>query len=108
MAASFLFSIILAGPLVLSELMSGLISGFLLALVAMYGLLAVAFRSYYQPILVLSAIPFGMIGAAMGHVIMGYDLSMMTMFGVVALSGGRGERFVDPGGGDQQASRRRA
>jgi len=53
----------------------------------MYVLLAVAFRSYAQPLIVLLAIPFGMIGAVIGHVLMGYDLSLMTMFGVVALAG---------------------
>ena len=69
------------------EMMMGIFKGFGLAIIAMYGLLAIPFRSYAQPILVLSAIPFGMIGAVIGHLVMGYDLSMMTMFGVVALSG---------------------
>ncbi|MGD8860398.1 MAG: efflux RND transporter permease subunit [Myxococcales bacterium] len=70
-----------------AEMMSGLGDGFIAALIAMYGLLAVAFRSYFQPLLVLSAIPFGIVGAAIGHVVMGYEMSLMTMFGVVALSG---------------------
>jgi multidrug efflux pump subunit AcrB len=53
----------------------------------MFALLAAAFRSYLQPVIVLLAIPFGLVGAVLGHIVMGYDLSMMTMFGVVALSG---------------------
>ncbi len=61
--------------------------GFLLALFAMYALMAIPFRSYAQPILIMMAIPFGAVGAIMGHLIMGYNLSMMSMFGLVALSG---------------------
>jgi len=57
------------------------------AMIVIYALLAVAFRSYFQPFIVLSAIPFGMIGAVIGHIIMGYDLSLISMMGVVALSG---------------------
>lgn len=60
---------------------------FTLALVVIYALLAVAFRSYFQPLIVLSAIPFGAIGAVIGHIIMGYDLSLISMMGMVALSG---------------------
>ena len=70
-----------------ADSMAALGNGFVMALIIMYGLLAVAFRSYAQPILVLSAIPFGIVGALWGHVMMGYGLSMMTMMGVVALSG---------------------
>jgi multidrug efflux pump subunit AcrB len=58
-----------------------------LAIVVIYALLAVAFRSYAQPFIVLSAIPFGVIGAVIGHIIMGYDLSVISMMGIVALSG---------------------
>lgn len=58
-----------------------------LAMVVIYALLAVLFRSYLQPVVVLSAIPFGVIGAVIGHIIMGYDLSIISMMGVVALSG---------------------
>jgi len=58
-----------------------------LAVVVMYALLAVAFRSYFQPFIVLCAIPFGIIGAVIGHIIMGFDLSLISLMGVVALSG---------------------
>lgn len=58
-----------------------------LALIVIYALLAVAFRSYFQPFIVLSAIPFGIIGAIIGHIIMGYDISLISKMGFVALSG---------------------
>ncbi|MCT4625546.1 efflux RND transporter permease subunit [Halodesulfovibrio sp.] len=64
-----------------------LITGLLLTLLAIYALLAIPFKSYTQPLIVLLAIPFGMVGAIVGHVVMGYSLSLMSMFGLVALSG---------------------
>ena len=59
----------------------------LLALLGMYVLMAIPLKSYIQPIIVMSAIPFGIVGAVIGHVIMGLDLSIMSMCGIVALSG---------------------
>ncbi len=59
----------------------------LLALLGMYVLMAIPLKSYIQPIIVMSAIPFGIVGAVLGHVIMGFDLSIMSMCGIVALSG---------------------
>ncbi|SDO48640.1 efflux RND transporter permease subunit [Desulforhopalus singaporensis] len=61
--------------------------GFLFALGAIYFLLAVPFRSYIQPVIVMIAIPFGIIGAIFGHMLMDYHLSLMSMMGIVALSG---------------------
>ncbi len=52
-----------------------------------YGLLAIPFRSYLQPLIVMSVIPFGLIGAVWGHVIMGMDLAILSIFGIVALTG---------------------
>lgn len=69
------------------ESMGAMAKGFVYALFAMFGLMAVAFRSYLQPIIVLSAIPFGIVGAILGHVVMGYSVSLMSVFGIVALSG---------------------
>lgn len=69
------------------ESMSSLFSGFLFALGGIYFLLAIPFRSYLQPIVVMIAIPFGMIGAVFGHMIMSYNLSIMSMMGMVALTG---------------------
>ena len=52
-----------------------------------YALLAVPFRSYTQPLVVMLAIPFGIVGAVWGHVAMGLDLTLLSTFGIVALSG---------------------
>ena len=60
---------------------------FIIALFAIYVLLAIPFQSYTQPFVVMSAIPFGVIGAVWGHVFMGLDLAMLSIFGIVALSG---------------------
>lgn len=70
-----------------AETMSSLGKGFLFALIAIFGLLAVVFRSYIQPIIIMGVIPFGFVGALLGHMLMGYDLSLMSLMGVVALSG---------------------
>ncbi|GAB6057252.1 efflux RND transporter permease subunit [Desulfonatronum parangueonense] len=61
--------------------------GFLMALFMIYALLAIPFRSYSQPLIVMAAIPFGIVGAIWGHMIMGINLSMLSLFGIVALSG---------------------
>lgn len=71
----------------LAESMRGLAMGLLLAMMLIYLLLAIPFRSYIQPTIIMVSIPFGMIGAIIGHVMMGYSLSIMSLFGVVALSG---------------------
>ncbi len=62
-------------------------SGFSMAMLIIYALLAIAFSSYTQPIIVLSAIPFGIVGAVIGHILLGYDLSVVSLMGVIALSG---------------------
>lgn len=61
--------------------------GFMVSVFAMFVLLTIEFRSYLQPLLILTAIPFGAAGAVFGHAIMGMPLSLFTMFGVVALAG---------------------
>jgi len=71
----------------MKESTTSLFSGLLIALLAIYALLAVPFASYYQPIVVMIAIPFGIVGAVLGHIIMGYALSLMSMMGIVALCG---------------------
>nr|WP_163502344.1 efflux RND transporter permease subunit [Halomonas socia] len=58
-----------------------------LTLAAIYCLLAIPFRSYLQPLLVMAAIPFGVIGAVGGHLIMGFGLSIVSLLGMLALSG---------------------
>lgn len=62
-------------------------SSVLIALLAIFALLAVQFKSYIQPTIIMSAIPFGLVGAIIGHIIMGFDLSMLSIFGIVALTG---------------------
>jgi multidrug efflux pump subunit AcrB len=62
-------------------------SGFTMAMLLMYALLAVAFGSYTQPLIVMTAIPFGIIGAVIGHILLGYDLSIVSLMGIIALSG---------------------
>ncbi len=65
----------------------GLVRGFALALIAIFGLLAIPLRSYVQPLIIMAAIPFGLVGAVWGHIIVGLDLTILSMFGVVALAG---------------------
>ncbi len=65
----------------------GLFKGFGIAMIVIYGVLAVPLRSYKQPLVIMSAIPFGAIGATIGHMIMGWDLVFFSMLGIVALSG---------------------
>ena len=60
---------------------------FSLTLAALYFLLAIPLKSYIQPLTVMVAIPFGVIGALLGHLIMGYGLSMVSILGMVALAG---------------------
>lgn len=61
--------------------------GFLIAMFVIYALLAIPFNSYFQPMIIMISIPFGIVGAVLGHVVMGFDLSVISMFGVVALAG---------------------
>jgi len=69
------------------ESMASMFNGFKLVLLIIFALLAIPFRSYSQPLLIMVAIPFGIVGAILGHFIMGYDLSILSMFGIVALTG---------------------
>ena len=69
------------------ESTGSLYGNFLLALGLVYALLAIAFRSYLQPLIVMTAIPFGAVGAVLGHMLLGYDLSLISLMGMVALSG---------------------
>jgi multidrug efflux pump subunit AcrB len=70
-----------------NESLGSLVPNFGIAMMAIYALLAVQFRSYSQPAIVMSAIPFGIVGATMGHLLMGFNLSILSLFGIVALSG---------------------
>jgi multidrug efflux pump subunit AcrB len=70
-----------------AESIQSLCRGLILALFAIYALLAIPFRSYFQPMIIMVAIPFGIVGAVLGHMLMGYSLSIMSMMGIVALAG---------------------
>ncbi len=69
------------------ESLSSLWVGFSIALLVMYVLLVLQFRSYFQPVLILVIIPFGVIGAIFGHALMGLPMTLFSMFGLVALTG---------------------
>jgi multidrug efflux pump subunit AcrB len=70
-----------------NESLESLGVGFVVALFAMFVLLTMEFKSYFQPFLILAAIPFGIAGAVFGHAIMGMPLTLFSMFGLVALAG---------------------
>jgi multidrug efflux pump subunit AcrB len=69
------------------ESMGDVLTGFIIALFGIYALLAIPFKSFSQPIIVMAAIPFGIVGAIFGHLIMGFNLSFVSLFGIVGLSG---------------------
>ena len=69
------------------DTMAGLQRGFLLAFLMVFALLAVPLKSYVQPLIIMSAIPFGMVGAFWGHWVLGMSVTMMSVFGMVALAG---------------------
>ena len=71
----------------LQESVSSLMVGFAGALIVIYALLAIPFGSYVQPFIVMTAIPFGFIGAIIGHLLLGYMLSLISLMGLVALAG---------------------
>ncbi len=70
-----------------SDTVGGLLRGFGLALFLIYALIAIPLKSYLHPVVVMSAIPFGFVGAILGHVVMGLHLTVLSMFGLVALAG---------------------
>lgn len=69
------------------ESTSTLAGGYAMAMMLIYALLAIAFSSYTQPLIVMTAIPFGIVGAVIGHMLLGYDLSLVSLMGIIALSG---------------------
>jgi len=69
------------------EVQRDLVKGAAFALFLIYALMAVPLRSYAQPLIIMSVIPFGIIGALVGHWILGIPVSMMSFFGIIALAG---------------------
>ncbi len=57
------------------------------AIIAIYALLAIPLKSYIQPLVIMTAIPFGIVGAILGHYITGLTISILSLFGILALSG---------------------
>jgi len=69
------------------EFMSKIMMALVVSLFLIYALIAIPLHSYAQPLLIMSVIPFGVIGAVIGHIIMGRAISMFSMFGLIALAG---------------------
>ena len=69
------------------ESSQSLLASFLLVLAVLYVMLAIPFASYTQPLIIMLAIPFGIVGAFLGHMLLGYSLSMVSALGIVALCG---------------------
>jgi multidrug efflux pump subunit AcrB len=69
------------------ETWADVFKGFGIALFGIYALLAIPFRSFTQPLVVMAAIPFGFVGALFGHLVMGFNLSILSIFGMVGLAG---------------------
>ncbi|MDP4644257.1 MAG: efflux RND transporter permease subunit [Opitutales bacterium] len=67
--------------------MSSLKSGFMLSIILIYILIAVPLKSYIKPLFIMSVIPFGIIGALLGHYLIGISVSILSIFGILALSG---------------------
>ncbi|PIE35992.1 MAG: multidrug transporter, partial [Gammaproteobacteria bacterium] len=61
--------------------------GFIISLVMIYVLLAIPLKSYGRPLIIMSVIPFGIIGAIAGHLLLDMTMSMLSVFGIIALSG---------------------
>ncbi len=69
------------------ESMVSMFTGFAVALLAMFILLTLEFRSYIQPLIILSIIPFGWLGAILGHALLQLNLTLFSFFGLIALTG---------------------
>jgi len=69
------------------ESFDSLYVGYPLAILGIFIIIATMFRSYVQPFIILFTVPFGIIGAVLGHLLLGYNLSIMSIFGMVALTG---------------------
>ena len=70
-----------------ADAMMSLAQGLLFALFAIYALLAIPLKSYSQPFIIMSVIPFGVVGAIIGHLVLGMAVSVLSICGIIALSG---------------------
>lgn len=71
----------------MQESTNTMIYGLLFSLLGIYALLAIPFKSYTQPFIIMISIPFGIVGSIIGHMLLGYSLSVISIFGMVALTG---------------------
>ncbi|KMT66672.1 efflux RND transporter permease subunit [Catenovulum maritimum] len=69
------------------DALKSLAIGFGFAIIVIYGLMAIPLKSYTQPFIIMSVIPFGIVGAVIGHVVFGLAMSILSMFGIIALAG---------------------
>ncbi|MFT5083725.1 MAG: multidrug efflux pump subunit AcrB [Lentisphaeria bacterium] len=69
------------------EFMAGLLKAFAFSLLPIYALMSIEFKSYVKPLGVLSAVPFGIMGATFGHWIMGFAIDIASFFGILAAAG---------------------
>ncbi|MBZ4647993.1 MAG: acriflavin resistance protein [Desulfomicrobiaceae bacterium] len=69
------------------ESVRALMTGLLLTVLGLFAMLAIPLNSYWKPLIIMMSIPFGLVGAILGHLLMGYSLSLVSLFGIVALSG---------------------
>jgi len=70
-----------------AETMGGLLAGTGIAISLIYLILAFVFSSYSRPLVIMSVIPFGLIGTTFGHLIQGFDLTFLSLIGLLGLSG---------------------
>ncbi|MHC4409138.1 MAG: efflux RND transporter permease subunit, partial [Planctomycetota bacterium] len=70
-----------------AESFAGIVKGFIFAVLAIYAIVAIVFRSYFQPLLVMAAIPISLLGVLYGHLLMGKDITILSQIGAVALAG---------------------
>ncbi|MCP4272691.1 MAG: efflux RND transporter permease subunit [Gammaproteobacteria bacterium] len=69
------------------KLIKNIVNASMIAMFLIFALIAIPLHSYTQPLVIMSVIPFGLVGAVLGHVIMGEAISMMSLFGLIALAG---------------------
>lgn len=70
-----------------AESLAAMRTGFVMSLLGIFALMAIPLKSYIQPTIIMTAIPFGIVGAVIGHALLGYELSIMSLVGIVALAG---------------------
>ncbi len=71
----------------IGEMQGGMKRALIMILILIYALLAVPLKSYWQPLVIMSVIPFGFVGATIGHWVTGFPLSVLSFFGMLAVTG---------------------